>query len=160
MKAKFFVGLISIFFLFSVSIAEDKILSLNAVFDKPEYRVGQPVKLTVNVTNKSSEGVYVRLASTSVKVEAGGDSLFKQKGMPGSRGESKELKPGDTWPYELEYSSESFIMPPPGSYQVTVTYMNDKEEGGRGSGPGKKGTIKHDLWTGEIKTTAALKIID
>jgi len=160
MRAKLLVGFISIFFLSNFSIAQDNKLSLNAVFDKPEYRAGQPVKLTVNVTNNSSERVYVRLAATSIKVEAGGDNLFKQKGMPGSRGESKELKSGDTWPYELEYSSESFIMPPPGSYQVTITYMNDKEEGGRGSGPGKKGTIKHELWTGEIKSATVLKVVE
>jgi hypothetical protein len=91
-------------------------------------------------------------------VESGGERIFKQKGMPGSQGKTKELDPGDFWANELNYSSEFFNMPPSGSYQVTIAYKNAQEKQGGGGGTGKHGRIKQELWTGEIKTTAPLKI--
>lgn len=158
MKLKILVGSICIFALANLAFAQQGSLSLSAAFDKSEYQIGQPVKLTVKITNNGSAPVFVRWATADVTVESGGERIFKQKGMPGLQGKTKELEPGDSWANELNYSSESFSMPPSGSYQVTIAYKNDQEKQGGGGGTGKHGRIKQELWTGEIKTTATLKI--
>jgi hypothetical protein len=153
------VGFIYFFFITNLSIAQDTTLSLNAVFDQPEYRVGQPVKLTVIITNNSSNTVYVRWSSATLLVESGGASLFKRKGMPGAWDEKKKLKPGDFWSKESEYLSEFYNMPAAGDYQVTIAYKNDKEVDIPDVG-GRRKIRFHELWRGEVKASAALKIID
>lgn len=150
MKEKLLIGFICLFALTNDSIAQQNALTLNAVFDKTEYRVGQPIKLKVTITNNSSEMIRVRWATGAVTVLSDGESLFKRNGISGARGKLKELKPGESWPNELEYSSESFSMPTSGAYQVTINYKNDFEKSG--------GRKKLDLWTGEVKTTATLNI--
>jgi len=158
MKVKLLVGIICLFALSTLAIAQDATLSLNAVFDKSEYRVGQPVKLTATITNNSSAGVIILWSVSKVTMESGGESLFKPKGMSGARGEGRALKPRDSWTHELEYSSESFNMPTPGNYQVTIAYKNDQEKTAEGNAR-MKGK-QRELWTGEVKTTATLKIIN
>ena len=150
MKEKLFIGLICLIALTNISIAQQASLSLNAAFDKSEYSVGQPIKLKVTITNNGSENTRVRWATGAVTVESDGEIFFKRKGISGARGELKELKPGEFWSNELEYSSESFSMPTSGTYQVTIKYKNDFEKSG--------GPKKLDLWTGEVKTAATLNI--
>jgi len=155
--------LIWFFFIFvsaNLAIAQQPDLSFSAVFDKPEYRVEEPVKLTVAIKNNSSTGVFVRWTVTSVKVEADGKPVFKLKGTPGSRGETEKLKPGSFLSKEFEYSSERFEMPSPGSYQIEIAYKNEEElSWSGGSGIAKGGKTKHELWMGELKASATLRII-
>ena len=150
MKEKLLIGLISLLALADFAIAQQADLSVNAAFDKSEYHVGQPIKLTATITNNSSKKIRIRWATGSVTVESDGESLFKRNGISGARGKLKELNPGESWSNELEYSSESFSMPAGGTYQITIKYKNDFEKSG--------GRKKLDLWTGEVKTTAILNI--
>ncbi len=156
MKVKIVVGFICLFYLANFSIAQEGTLSLDATFDKAEYGVGQPVKLTVTIINSSPEKVSVRWETAMVKVLSEGEVLFASKGSIGSRGKIMPLKPGTSWSNELEFSSKSNNMPAAGDYQVIIKYKNNKET----SDPTKKKGRVEKLWTGEVKTTAAIKITD
>ena len=158
MKEKLLIVFIFYFGFVNLVLAQQTDLSLNATFDKNEYQVGQPVKLTVTINNTSSEEFLVRWSSPDIIVESGGEIIFKRKGTPGKKGEVKNLKPGESWENRLEFTSEYFDMPSAGTYEVTITYKNNQKKGA-GKAYGKNySAVKHDLWTGKVKTTTTLKI--
>ena len=158
MKEKLLIVFICYCGLINLALAQQVDLSLNATFDKNEYQVGQPVKLTVTINNISSEELLVRWYSPDVTVESGGEIIFKRKGTPGKRDEVKNLKPGESWENQLEYTSEYFDMPSAGTYEVTITYKNKKKKGTEKAYAKKKSSFRYDLWTGKVKTTATLII--
>ena len=158
MKEKLLIGFMCFFGFVNFGFAQQADLSLNATFDQNEYQVGQPVKLTVTINNTSPEEFLVRWSSPDVTVESGGEIIFKRKGTPGKKGEVKNLKPGESWENRLEYTSEYFDMPSAGTYPVTISYKNKQKKGSSSAYGKKHSAVKYDLWTGEVKTTATLKI--
>jgi hypothetical protein len=159
MKMKLVVGFMCLFALANFTIAQEGTLSLSAAFDKPEYRVGEPIELTVTLTNNSSNKVDVRWTPRAVAVVSGGDILFNPKG-PSPRIQIVDIGPGASWSREVAFLSESNTMPAVGDYQVTITYTNtiEKSKGKSERGRLQQGKSQKELWTGEVKTTAALKI--
>ncbi|MEJ5357715.1 MAG: hypothetical protein WHT06_03495 [Desulfobacterales bacterium] len=156
-----FRSIFTVLFFFSVSTAQDEPLGLSAFFDKPEYRVGEPIKLTLTFLNRSSETVYLRVAASQIRIASNGEILFKRKGFAGARADFNELQPGESRPWTLEFSPESFLMPPAGRHTVTITYTNTQREwGADGGARTQRRTMAYKLWTGKIKTTAPLKIVD
>jgi len=163
MKKKLFMGFICFFSFVNLALSQQADLSLNAIFDQNEYQAGQPVKLTVTINNNSSEEVFVRWSSADVIVKSGGEIIFKRKGSPGMRGDVKELKPGESWANQLEYTSEYFDMPSTGTYEAKIIYKNTQKKGsdlpyGGGKKRGVRQATKRDLWTGVVETMATLKI--
>ena len=158
MKEKLLIVFICYFGFVNLALAQQADLSLNATFDQNEYQVGQPVKLTVTINNTSSEEVLVRWSSPDVTVESGGRYIFTRKGTPGKKGEVKKLKPGESWANRLEYTADFFNMPSAGTYPVTISYKNTQKKGSDSAYGKKHSAVKYDLWTGEVKTIATLKI--
>ena len=94
MKEKLLIVFICYCGFINLALAQQVDLSLNATFDKNEYQVGQPVKLTVTINNISSEELLVRWYSPDVTVESGGEIIFKRKGTPGKKGRGQESQTG------------------------------------------------------------------
>ncbi len=145
------------------AVAQQESLTLKAAFDKSEYRVGEPIKLLLKMTNNSSTDHSLRWAPDVIKIFSGGEQILKRKGMAGARGSIKGLDAGASMTNTFEFTSEFFDLPATGNYTVQVIYKNDVTETFEGVGVQTKfhkgGRMARKLWVGEISASTSLNIV-